>query len=316
MRLHVHLPANLRLTTPSAAATCKRLFSTDVRGRLLAALLFCAAFGFAHANAQPTSAQDNTSDTQAAQYVFGTWYTYPLGNPETDAVRHQFRHNTSTNKDELIVTRICQGSYRAVIARAASPVVINQSTIRVLRAASDTEKGELNSECKISVEPGLWSYTISAEHDRLTITNPGGTPDIMELARQDAAPSTVLPSNMYGTWLLPMQMERDTQVQIKLIFYASADPSKGKVRQIATCSKGNDTLVSQADSDIRVSGDEIKIMKAASHVQKDGPFLCKVTITPGTLHYQLSPSGDIMTLTSAEGGGSLKITRQSDPSLN
>ncbi len=30
-------------------------------------------------------------------------------------------------------------------------------------------------------------------------------------------------------------------------------PREGKVRQIATCMKGNDTLVSQVDSDIRVS---------------------------------------------------------------
>ena len=265
---------------------------------------------------QSRPSQNSASDAQAAQYVFGTWYTYPPGNPATDSVRHQFRHNTSTNKDELIVTRMCQGSYRAVIARAVSPVIISESTIRVLKAASDTEKGELNSECQISVEPGLWSYTISPEHDRMTITNPGGTPDIMELARQDAASATTLPSNMFGTWLLPLQNDRDTQVQIKLIFYSGSDPSKGKVRQIATCSKGNDTLVSQADSEIRIKGDEITIMKAASHVQRDGPFVCKVTITPGTLHYELSPTGDIMTLTSAEGGGSLKITRQSGAGLN
>ena len=255
-------------------------------------------------------------EAQAVQYVYGTWYTYPLGNPATDAVRHQFRHNSSPNKDELIVTRMCQGSYRAVIARAVSPVVITQSTIRVLKAASDTEKGELSSECKISVEPGLWSYTVSDDHARLTITNPGGTPDIIDLARQDASSGAALPSNVYGTWLLPMQTERDTQVQIKLVFYASSDPAKGKVRQIATCSKGNDTMVSQADSEIRVTGDEIKIMSAASHVQRDGPFVCKVTITPGTIHYELSPTGDIMTFTSAQGGGSLKLTRQTNTGLN
>jgi hypothetical protein len=269
----------------------------------------------AAAGAQSRSPQDDRAEAQAVQYVYGTWYVYPRGNPTTDPVRYQFRHNTSPAKDELIVTRMCQGSYRAVIARAVSPVKIAQSTIRVLKPATDTQKGELNSECKAGVEPGLWSYTISADHDRLTVTNPGGTPDIMELARQDAASGTALPSNLYGTWLLPMQTERDTQVQIKLIFYASADPTKGKVRQIATCSKGNDTLISQADSDIRVNGDELRIMAAASHVQRDGPFVCKVTITPGTLHYELSPTGDIMTLTSA-GGGSLRVTRQSAASLN
>ena len=99
------------------------------------------------------------------------------------------------------MTRICQGDYRAVIAKATSPIEVTQSTIRVLKNSSDTQKGELNSECKASIEPGLWSYTVSDDHNRLTITDPGGTPDIIELARQDAAVSSVLPSNVFGTWL-------------------------------------------------------------------------------------------------------------------
>ena len=312
----MQLPAKPRPTTLKAAVVRKHRQSLNLRRLFAFAAVLAILVDCSLASSAGQSAAANTSDTQAAQYVYGTWYTYPLGNPDTDGVRHQFKHNNSTNKDELIVTRMCQGSYRAVIARAVSPVVISQSTIRVLKAASDTEKGEVNSECKISVEPGLWSYTLSDEHDRLTITNPGGSPDIMELARQDAASGAALPSNLYGTWLLPMQSERDTQVQIKLIIYAGSDPTKGKVRQIATCSKGNDTLVSQADSEIRVSAQDIKIMSAASHVQRDGPFICKVTITPGTIHYELSPTGDIMTFTSAEGGGTLKLTRQATPGLN
>ncbi len=139
-------------------------------------------------------AKPSSPSTQAAapasDYLYGTWYSYPLGNPDTDSIRHEFRHNQSTNKDEMIVTRLCPGDYRAVIARAVSPIEVTQSTIRVLKSATDTEKGELNSECKASVESGLWSYTISDDHNRLTITNPGGTPDIMELARQDAAASS------------------------------------------------------------------------------------------------------------------------------
>jgi hypothetical protein len=312
----VHLPAKPRPTTPEAAVARNHRRFLNLRRLLAFAAVLVVLVDCSLASSAGQSAAASTSDTQAAQYVYGTWYSYPLGNPETDAVRHQFKHNNSTNKDELIVTHMCQGSYRAVIARAVSPVVITQNTIRVMKAASDIEKGELNSECKISVEPGLWSYTMSDDHDRLTITNPGGSPDIMDLARQDAASGAALPSNVYGTWLLPMQSERDTQVQIKLIFYSGSDPTKGKVRQIATCSKGNDTLVSQADSEIRVSAQEIKIMSAASHVQRDGPFICKVTITPGTIHYELSPTGDIMTLTSAEGGGTLKLTRQANPGLN
>lgn len=261
------------------------------------------------------SPASNAAKAPGVEYLYGTWYPYPPGNPETDSIRHQFRHNQATNKDELIVMRICQGTYRAVIARVTSPIEVTQSTVRVLKAASDTEKGEMNSECKISVEPGLWSYTISDDHNHLTITNPGGTPDIMELARQDAAASTLLPSTVYGTWSLPMQLDRQTQVQIQLVFYAGADPTKGRVRQIATCIKGNDTLVSQAESDIRVSADHIQILNSASHVQKAGPFTCKVTISPGSLRYEIAPGGATMTLTSAE-GVPLKLTRAPDASLN
>jgi len=266
---------------------------------------FCIAQ--ASQTAQPATA---TSD-----YLYGTWYSYPLGNPDTDPIRHEFRHNQATNKDEVVVMRICQGDYRAVIARATSPIEVTQSTIRVLKSASDTQKGELNSECKASVEAGLWSYTVSNDHNHLTITNPGGTPDIMELARQDAAASSVLPSNVYGTWSLPIQLDRETQVKIRLVFYSGADPTRGKVRQIATCTKGNDTLVSQAESAILVSADHIQILNSASHVQKAGPFTCKVNITPGTLRYVIAPGGSTMTLTAAD-GPSLKLTRAPDASLN
>lgn len=275
-------------------------------------LLFATSSAALNPQSSANSAQAEKSDLKAAQFLYGTWYSYPPGNPANDSLRHEFKHNPTTNRDQLTVMRLCSGTYRGTIARATSPVVITQSTIRVLKAASNVEKGELNSECKASIEPGLWSYTISDDHDRLTITNPGGTPDIMELARQDAAISTVLPSNVYGTWLLP---QRDSQVQLRLVFYASADSSRGKVRQIARCAKGDDAMVSQADADIRVSADQITILNAASHVQKDGPFICKVTITPGTLHYVLSPTGDTMTLTS-ENGPSLKLTRDPNAGLN
>ena len=186
--------------------------------------------------------------------IYGTWYSYPLGNPDTDSIRHEFRHNQSTNKDEMIVTRLCPGDYRAVIARRRSPIEVTQSTIRVLKSATDTEKGEVNSECKASVESGLWSYTVSDDHNRLTITNPGGSPDIMELARQDSGFALTALQRLRNVGLAHPDRPR-YQVQIRLIFYATADPSEGKVRQIATCMKGNDTLVSQVDSDIRVSED-------------------------------------------------------------
>jgi hypothetical protein len=261
------------------------------------------------------ASQTSQPATTTSEYLYGTWYSYPLGNPDTDPIRHEFRHNQATNKDEVVVMRICQGSYRAVIAKATSPIEVTQSTIRVLKSASDTQKGELNSECKATVDSGLWSYTVSDDHNHLTITNPGGTPDIMELARQDVALTSVLPSNVYGTWSLPIQLDRETQVQIRLVFYGGTDPTKGKVRQIATCTKGNDTLVSQAESDIKISSDHIQILNAASHVQKAGPFTCKVTIMPGTLKYVITPSGTTMTLTTGD-GSSLKLTRAPDASLN
>ncbi|HEY1731886.1 MAG TPA: hypothetical protein VGG15_09050 [Terriglobales bacterium] len=274
---------------------------------------FVAGFCLALPGKQPP--QSSQPAATASDYLYGTWYSYPLGNPATDPIRHEFRHNQATNKDEVIVMRICQGNYRAAIARATSPIEVTQSTIRVLKSASDTQKGELNSECKASVEPGLWSYTVSDDHNHLTITNPGGAPDIMELARQDASVASLLPSNVYGTWSLPIQLDRETQVQIRLVFWGGSDSTKGKVRQIATCTKGNDTLVSQAESDIKISSDHIQILNAASHVQKAGPFTCKVTITPGTLRYVIAPSGTTMTLTAAD-GPSLKLTRASDASLN
>jgi hypothetical protein len=265
--------------------------------------------------ALPAPQDSEGAKATASDYLYGTWYASQSGNPDTNSIRHEFRHNQATNKDELVVIRICQGSYRAVIARATSPIEVTQSTIRILKGASDKQSGELNSECKISVDPGLWSYTVSEDHNHLTITNPGGTPDILDLTRQDAAASSLLPSNVYGTWSLPIQLDQKTQVQVQLVFYAGADPTKGKVRQIATCTKGNDTLVSQAESDIRVSPDRIEILNPASHVQKAGPFTCKVTITPGTLRYEIARTGNTMTLTSAE-GIPLKLTRAPDASLN
>jgi len=207
------------------------------------------------------------------------------------------------------VTRLCPGDYRGAIARAVSPIEITDSTIRVLKSATATEKGELNSVCTIGISPGLWSYTLSQENNRMTITNPGGKPDIIELARQDAASSNALPVTLYGTWSMPMRFDRDTSVLIKLVFYGSADPAKGTVRQIATCMKGNDTLTSQVESDIRVSEHTITILKSGAHTQRQGPLNCNVNITAGTLRYVLSPTGTTMTLTSSA-GEPLRLTRE------
>lgn len=250
-----------------------------------------------------------SSETDS-QYLYGTWFSYPPGNPETDPIRHEFRHNRSTDKDEVVVTRLCPGDYRAVIARAVSPIQITQSTIRVLKRSADTEKGEMGKECKSSIEPGLWSYTITDDHDRLTITNPGGTPDIMELARQDASSTSLLPATLYGTWAFPSQSGGDVKKDVRLVFYNNADSAEGKVREIAVCMKGNSALTSQVEADIRVSADVITILNSASNAQKKGPFTCEATITSGTLHYVVSPSGTNMKIR-GETGPPMTLTRMS-----
>lgn len=245
-----------------------------------------------------------------SQYLYGTWYSYPPGNPQTDPIRHEFRHNRAADKDEIVVTRLCPGDYRAVIARAASPVQLTSSTIRVLKHAADTEKGELGAECKSSIEPGLWSYTISDDHNHLTITNPGGTPDIMELARQDAATTSLLPATLYGTWTFPIQNSGDLKKEVRLVFYNNADSVEGKVREMASCVKGNSALSSQVEANIRVSADVITILNSASNSQKKGPFTCEVTITAGSFHYAVSPSGSTMKIR-GDTGPSMTLTRQS-----
>lgn len=246
-----------------------------------------------------------------AQPLYGTWYTYPLGNPNTDPIRHEFRHNSTTGKDEMIVTRLCPGDYRAVIARVISPIEVSENTIRVLKSVSDAEKGEVNSVCQVSIEAGVMGYTVSDNGDRISITNPGGTPDMIELARQDAASEAVLPAPLYGTWSFPLQADHGATVEIKLVFYNRGDSDRGMVRQITTCSKDNTTLVSQVDSPVRVTKNQLTILETASHEQQDGPFTCKATITAGTLRFVVSPNGATLSLTKA-GGQPLILTR--DPS--
>jgi hypothetical protein len=254
-------------------------------------------------------AAEQTPQTDS-QYLYGTWYPYPPG-PQTDSIRYEFRHTRTTDKDEIVVIHLCQGDYRAVIARATSPVQITPSTIRVLKHSADTQKGELNSECKSSIEPGLWSYTISEDHNRLTITNPGGTPDIVELARQDAATTSLLPATLYGTWQFPSQNNGDVKKEVRLVFYNNADSVEGKVREIASCVKGNSALASQVEANIRVSADVITILNSASNAQRKGPFTCEVTITSGSLHYVVSPSGSTLKIR-GDTGPSMTLTRGAD----
>jgi hypothetical protein len=244
-----------------------------------------------------------------SQQFYGTWYTYPRGNPTTDPIRHEFRHNATTGKDEMIVTRFCPGDYRTVAAKAISPIEISESTIRVLKSASDTQEGEGRSLCRASIDEGVLNYTFSEDGSRITVTNPGGNPDIVELARQDAASESMLQSRVYGSWLLPAEEGKEVRVETRLIFYSGADPNKGGVRQVVSCSKGKDSLLSQVDSAISITKDEITIIESASHEERNGPFVCAATITAATLHYGISLDGSIMTLSKA-GQKPLVLTRE------
>lgn len=247
--------------------------------------------------------------TDFSQPFYGTWYTYPLGNPSTDPLRHEFRHNATTGKDEILVTRRCQGDYRSVTARAVAPIEISESTIQVLKSATDTQEGEGHSVCRASIDAGTWSYTVSEDGSRITITNPGGNPDMLELARQDPAAESVLQSRIFGTWLLSSEGTKDSRVDTRLVFYGGADRTKSNVRQIASCWHGHDSLLSQVDADITIAKDQIAVLESASHDERLGNFVCTAAITAAVLHYEISPDGSIMTLTKP-GQKPLVLTRE------
>lgn len=238
-----------------------------------------------------------------AQRLYGTWYTYPLGNPNTDSIRHEFRHNADTGKDELVITHICQGDYSAVIAKATAPIEVTENSIRILKSVSRTE-GVGASECKASVDAGVLGYIVSADGNRISITNPGGVPDMFELARQEAAKDVLLPTSIFGSWLLPVQHDGLATVQIKLIFFNTGSNNSGKIREISTCSKANDSVVSQVDARVRITKKEIAILDDVKHAENGGPITCTASITPGTLRYVVAPTG-----------GTMVITKQGEPPI-
>ena len=246
--------------------------------------------------------------TSYSQPFYGSWYTYPLGNPNTDPIRHEFRHNATTGKDEMIVSRRCQGDYKAVTAKAVVPIEISESNIQVLKTATDTQDAVGHSVCRASVDAGTWSYSVSDDGSRITITNPGGNPDILELARQDPATESVMQSRVYGTWLVSTP-DGDTKVETRFVFYGTADPDMSTVREIVSCRKGRDSLLAQADSDAKIGKDQISVLESASHDERLGNFVCTAAITAADLHYEISPDGSILTLSKA-GQKPLVLTRE------
>ena len=163
--------------------------------------------------------------------------------------------------------------------------------------------------CRLSVGADLMGYTISDNNTRVTITDPGGNPDILELVRQDVVNGAVLPTNFYGSWVLPAFDQNDTRIQIRLVFFNNADSNNSSIRQVISCSKGDSSLLAQVDSPISVGKDQITVLESAAHEERDGAFTCKATLAAETLHYSLSPNGAIMTL-SKPGEKPLVLTRE------
>lgn len=244
-----------------------------------------------------------------AQQFYGQWYTFPLGNPRTDMVRHEFRHDVTTGSDEMIVSRLCPGDYRSVTAKAVTPVEITEDSMRVLKSVSDTREGEGRSLCRASIEAGVWGYSLSEDSNRITLTNPGGNPDILVLARQGTETDAALLSRLYGSWFMNLEQGKGTKVDLRFVFFNSADGKHSSVRQIMSCSRGNDSLLSQVDSAITITKDEITVLDSDSHEERDGTLVCKATISPGVLHYSISLDGATMTLTKA-GQKALVLTRE------
>ena len=267
---------------------------------LLAALLIFLAAGWSQ---EPTWSQK----------FYGTWYTYPLGNPKTDTVRHQFRHDTITNRDEVVVTRQCPVESRVVVAKAASPVEISENTIRVLKSASDEQPTQGTSLCQAAINAGVYDYSFS-EDDHLVLTNPGGNPDYLELAREVKTTGPTTPQMIYGTWLMPLIDGKTMRMQVRWVFYATAE-HQDKLRQIAVCNQGNDSLVSHVDSDVTISQEYIKVLEPASHEQHQGAFVCKASILAETWRYTLAPTGVTLTLF-VNGAKPIILTREPQSGLN
>jgi len=255
------------------------------------------------------AAQDTSSPPSPAQQFYGVWYTFPLGNPKTDPIRHEFRHNATAGGDEMVVSRLCPGDYRSVTAKAVSPIQITEDSVRVLKSVSDTREGEGRSLCVASIEAGVWSYSVADDGGRITLTNPGGNPDMLVLARQGTETDPMLLSRLYGSWRMNVEEGKGTSVVVRWVFFNGADGKHSNIRQIMSCSRGNDSLLSQVDSAITITKDEIDVLDSDTHEERDGTLVCRATISPGTLHYTISLDGATMTLSRA-GQKPLVLTRE------
>jgi hypothetical protein len=253
-------------------------------------------------------------DATFAQKLYGKWHTYPVGNPTTDPVKHEFRHNSATGADELLVTRTCIAGTHTVVAKAASPIEVTEDSIQVLKNAADSEALQGTAVCQVTITACIMSYSFSEDGEHLLLTNPGGNPDFVDLEPDTNTKDDPISKRLYGTWLLPAVNGKEMRVQTRWVFYATAERTD-KIRQIAVCTKGNDSLVSHVDSDVAFTKDQIKVLQAASHEQVAGDFLCKASLAVGTWNYTLAPSGLTLTL-HAEGAKPVTLTRENEAGLN
>jgi len=137
-----------------------------------------------------------------------------------------------------------------------TPIEVSENTIKIFAERRWLGERDRRFDCQASIDSAVWGYVISSNGDRISITNPGGVPSTFQLARQDVADDATLPVSVYGIWLLPVHQEHGNTVQIKLIFYESASPGRGNLRQISTCSKANDSVLSQVDSTFKINKDK------------------------------------------------------------
>jgi len=288
----------------SVSTRCPRLVLS------LVALLFVPIIAAAQ---DPASSQKQ--DAIFSQKLYGVWYTHPAGNPYTDALRHEFRHNSTTGKDEMVVSHTCAAGARIVVAKAVSPIDVTEDAIRVLKSASDAVPLQGTADCEANIVLGQFSYSFSEDGEHLILTQPGGNPDYLDLVHETKADDSSVPQRLYGTWLLPPIDGKEMRVQVRWVFYSTAE-HEGRVRQIAVCSKGNESLVSHVDSDISVSKDQIRVLQSASNQQQEGSFVCKASILPATWRYALSPSGVTLTLYVEGAPKPLILTREHEPGLN
>jgi hypothetical protein len=277
-----------------------------ILGNARASLL---VFGFAVLLLSPGWCQETTY----SQKLYGNWYTYPRGNPNTDPVLRQFRHDKAASRDEIVVIRQCPLESRVVVAKAVSPIEVSEDTIRILRNDSDIQPTQGTSVCEASVSAGVYSYSFS-EDDHLVLTNPGGNPDFLELAREDKTGGPAVPQKLYGTWLLPPFEGKTMRMQVRWVFYTTAE-RQDRLRQITVCNQGNDSLVAHIDTDINIGDDSLKVLQSASHQEQQGAFSCEARIEAATWRYSVAPGGMSVTL-SGNGAKSIILTREPQSGLN